>query len=276
MNMTRLEKAITILNARQLKPTSKSHISGIDSKALLIVTVIYLVTMLSVPLRQTDAIIWFAIYPIISAPLAHIPYERLFRNSLYVLPLLIFIGIFNPFYDRTSAFTVFGLTVTAGWISFLSIIIRGLLATQALLLLIQVAGYNDMCEALRRLGFPAVIVTQLLMVYRYLEVLLQEALTMQRARIARSYGRSSFKASMWGPFVGQLLLRTIERSRRINMAMKARGFHGSLSTSPPARWDTAATVYCLIWIPLLLALRFMDISSLLLSLLNSSLFTHDS
>ena len=264
---TRLEKAITILNARQAKPDVMSHIGGIDTRALLIVTVVYLVAMLSVPLQRTDAIIWFAVYPIISAPLAHIPYERLFRNSLYVLPLLIFIGIFNPFFDRQPAFTVFGLTVSAGWVSFLSILIRGLLATQALLLLIRVAGFNEMCESLRRLGFPAVIVTQLLMVYRYLEVLLQEALTMQRARQARSYGRDSFKASMWGPFIGQLLLRTLERSRRINMAMKARGFRGSLSVSAPTRWDTAATVYCLIWIPVILFLRLADITTLLLSLL---------
>ena len=105
------------------------------------------------------------------------------------------------------------------------------------------------------------------MVYRYLEVLLQEALTMQRARQARSYGRSAFKASMWGPFVGQLLLRSIERSRRINMAMKARGFNGSLSVGMRSQWDTSATVYCLIWIPLLIALRFIDITSLLLYLI---------
>ena len=267
MKPTRLEKAITILNARQVKPENESHIGDIDVRALLIVTVVYLVAMLSIPLQRTDAIIWFAVYPIISSPLAHIPYERLFRNSLYVLPLLVFIGIFNPLYDRTPAFTAFGLTVSAGWISFISILIRGLLTTQALLLLIHVAGFNEMCDALRRLGCPGVIVTQLLMVYRYLEVLLQEALTMQRARMARSYGKKSFKAAMWGPFVGQLLLRTIERSRRINMAMKARGFHGSLSATSPSYWDTSATVYCLIWIPIILALRFLPVTTLLLSLL---------
>ncbi len=266
MKQSRLEKAITILNARQLKPVNASHIGDIDARALLIVTVTYLVAMLSVPLQRTDMIIWFAIYPIISAPLAHIPYERLFRNSLFVVPLLIFIGIFNPLYDRTAAFSLFGIAISTGWISFISIIIRGLLATQALLLLIQVAGFNDMCEAMRRLGIPSVISTQLLMVYRYLTVLLQEALTMQHARQARSYGKSSFKASMWGAFVGQLLLRTLERSRRINMAMKARGFQGSLSASPASHWDTADTVYCLVWIPVFLALRFLDISTLLLTL----------
>ncbi len=267
MKQNRLEKAITILTARQMKPAERSHIGDIDTRALLLVTIIYLVVMLSVPLQRTDVIIWFAIYPIISAPLAHIAYERLFRNSLFVLPLLLFIGIFNPIYDRQTAFIVFGLTVSAGWISFISILIRGLLATQSLLLLIRVAGFNEMCEALHRLGCPGTIATQLLMVYRYLTVLLQEALTMQRARQARSYGKISFKASMWGPFVGQLLLRTIERSRRINMAMKARGFRGVLSASPPSHWDTAATVYCIVWIPIFLALRFLDIPTLLLSLI---------
>ena len=267
MKASHLEKAITILNARQARPEAASHISGIDTRALLTVTAVYLVAMLSVPLQRTDTIIWFAVYPIISAPLAHIPYERLLRDSLYVVPLLFFIGIFNPVFDHSPAFTAFGVTVSAGWVSFISILIRGLLAVQALLLLIRVAGFNDICEALRRLGCPSVIVTQLLMVYRYLEVLLQEALTMQRARQARSYGRSAFKASMWGPFVGQLLLRSIERSRRINMAMKARGFNGSLSVEMRSQWDTSATVYCLIWIPLLIALRFIDITSLLLSLI---------
>ncbi len=267
MKHTRLERAITTLNARQMKPDTVSHIGDIDPRALLLVTLAYLVAMLSVPLQNTDVIIWFAAYPIITAPLAHIAYERLFRNSLYVLPLLIFIGIFNPIYDRATALIIFGMRISTGWVSFISILIRGLLATQALLLLIRVAGFNEMCDAMRRLGAPSIIVTQLLMVYRYLTVLLQEALTMQRARQARSYGKSSFRASMWGPFVGQLLLRTLERSRRINMAMKARGFNGSLSASAESHWTTADTVYCLVWIPVCLALRFLDISTLFLSLI---------
>ncbi len=121
---------------------------------------------------------------------------------------------------------------------------------------------------MHRLGCPAIVATQLLMVYRYLTLLLQEALTMQRARMARSYGKNSFRAKMWGQFVGQLLLRTIDRSRRINMAMKARGFNGSLSISSPSHWNTADTVYCLVWIPVFFLLRFVDIPMLLLTLIH--------
>lgn len=268
MKYSRLEQAIVTLNARQLKAENDSHIAGIDPRALLVVTVIYLVAMLSVPVGRTDKIIWFAVYPIVSAPLAHVAYERLFRDSLYVLPLLLLIGIFNPIFDREAAFTVGTVTVSRGWVSFVSILIRGLLSVQALLLLIRVCGFNNMCEAMRRLKVPSVVVTQLLMVYRYMTVLLQEALSMQRARMARAYGKSSFKASMWGPFIGQLLIRTIERSRRINMAMKARGFDGSLAVGATGRWTTADTVYCMAWIPLFALLRYCDISSLLLNLVN--------
>lgn len=266
MKTSRIERAIITLNARQMAAGGDSHIAGIDPRALLAVTLVYLAAMLSVPVTDAGMLIWFAAYPILSAPLAHLPYERVFRQSLYVLPLLLVIGIFNPLFDRQTAFTVGSVAVSRGWVSFFSIILRGLLSVQALLILIYVAGFNRMCEAMRRMGMPRVLVTQLLMVYRYLSVLLQETLSMHHARTARGYGRSSYSPSMWGPFVGQLLLRTLERSRRINMAMRARGFAGSLLTAANSRWATADTVYCLCWIPVILLMRFADLSAIMLEL----------
>lgn len=266
MKATRLERAIMSLNDRQMAAQTHSHIAGIDVRAQLVVTLLYLVALLSVPVRSAGMLIWFAVYPIVSAPLAHIAYEKLFRQSLYVLPLLVLIGIFNPIYDRTVAFMAGSVAVSNGWVSFVSVIIRGLLSVQALLLLIYVVGFNRMCSAMVALKVPRVLVTQLLMVYRYLAVLLQEALTMHRARQARGYGRDSYGASMWGSFVGQLLLRALERSRRIDMAMKARGFDGTLPVGAPHRWNTADTVYCMAWIPVFAAMRFVDLSAVMLHL----------
>lgn len=265
MKPSRVEQAIVTLNDRQMAAAGWSHISGIDPRALLVVTLFYLVAMLSVPVRSPGMLVWFAAYPIVSASLAHISYGRLFRSSLYVLPLLVFIGIFNPFFDRSVAFMAGSVPVSRGWASFASLIVRGLLSVQALLLLVYVAGFNRLCEAMRRLGMPRVLVAQLLMVYRYLTVLLQEALAMHRARLARGYGRNSYRLSMWGPFVGQLLLRTIERARRIGMAMKSRGFNGSLAVGGLGRWSLADTVYCLVWIPVIALIRLTDLSSLLLN-----------
>ncbi len=268
MKASRVRKAILILNSAQLPAAPDSHISSIDPRALIAVTVVYLVAMLSVPLNAAGMLIWFAIYPIITSPLAHITYERVFLRSLYVLPLIIAIGIFNPIYDRTEAFEVCGISVSEGWISFFSIVIRGLLSVQALLLLIHVAGFNRICEGLRSLHVPTVLVTQILLAYRYMGVLLQEAQTMHRARQARGYGQKSYPVSMWGPLVGQLLIRSIERSRRIFAAMQARGFDGTLTAEKPSKWDVAATLYCMIWFAVIITLRLSDLSTLLLNILH--------
>lgn len=269
MKTGRIEQAIAMLNARQLAGSteSKSHIGGIDPRAMLVVTLSYLVAMLSVPVANVGMVIWFAAFPIIESSLAHVDYGRLFKSSLYVLPLLLLIGVFNPVFDRRTAFMVGDVAVSCGWTSFAGVLIRGLLSVQALLLLIYVAGFNRMCQAMLQLRVPRVLVVQLLMVYRYLTVLLQEALSMHRARLARAYGRNSYGARMWGAFVGQLLLRTVERGRRVNLAMKARGFNGSLLSSRPGRWTTADTVYCAVWIPVIAAMRFADLSHLLLEII---------
>lgn len=263
--MNALQQAINTLNRRQTASAEGSHIGDIDPRALLVVTVVYLVAMLSVHPEQLGMLIWFAIYPIVTSPLAHERYERVFMQSLVILPLLIVIGVFNPIYDHRLAFTVIGLKITTGWVTFVSIIIRGLLSMQALLLLIKVCGFIGFCNALRRLGVPKALTTQLMMLYRYIGVLMEEALDMQRARVSRGFGRKSYPIKMWGGFVGQLLLRTLERSRRINNAMLARGFSGVVPDSyrTEQHWQTADTVYCLVWIPIILFLRYVDLSNLL-------------
>lgn len=261
MGISRLQKAILVINAGQLPAVPDSHIADIDPRALIAVTIFYLVVMLSVPLASAGMLIWFAAYPIVTAPLAHVAYERVFAKSLYLLPLIVVIGIFNPIYDHVTAFTVMGVDISRGWVTFISIIIRGLLSVQALLLLVHVAGFNKICDGLRGFHLPEALVTQLLMAYRYLGVLLAEVLSMQNARVARSYGRRSYPLSMWGPFVGQLLLRSLERSRRIHVAMLARGFDGSLTVSNPVKWHVADTLYCLIWITVIGAMRLLDLSS---------------
>lgn len=263
--MNPLQRAIDTLNRRQTASDVESHIGDIDPRAMLVVTAVYLLTMLSVHPEQLGMLIWFAIYPIVTSSLAHIRYEKVFVQSLIVLPLLIFIGLFNPLYDHRVAFNVNGLRITMGWITFLSIILRGLLSMQALLLLVEVCGFIGFCNALRRLGVPKLLTTQLLMLYRYIGVLMEEALQMQRARASRGYGRKSYKLKMWGAFIGQLLLRTLERSRRINAAMLARGFNGVIPDSyrSTQRWQTADTVYCLVWIPILLFLRYADLSNMI-------------
>lgn len=261
--MSKLEKVLLLLNSME----SSGSVQGgwiTEVRALLIVTLGYLIAMLSVPVSSLSMLVWFAVYPVVGATVVCGGFGSIFRRSIPVLPLVMAIGIFNPLLDHTPALTIGLVEISRDWISFVSLTLRGLFAVQALLILIAVKGFSGLCNALAWLGLPGIFITQLQMVYRYLTVLLDEALDMLRARVVRGYGKASLPVKDWGSFVGQLFLRSVRRSRRVHSAMLARGFTGVLPryNSAAGTWHVADTVFCAIWLVLFAVLRFVNLSAL--------------
>lgn len=262
----RLAQAVCRLEALERTPTRSTPLRQRDGRALLLVTAGYIAALLSVPVTRLSQLLLFACYPILTARLAGMRYATLVRQSLPVVPFAAGVGIFNLFEQTEPLFRIGKLTVTTGWITFLSIGLRGLLSLQALLLLIHTTGWHRLGRSLQRLGVPARFTTQLLFVHRYLCVLLREGITLSMAREARSFGCRRYPLRIWGPLVGQLLLRTFDRAERIGRAMAARGFTGRMPDSPapsapaalPERWNRADTGYLLAWGALFAALRLLS------------------
>ena len=257
------------MNRMERASVRSSSLHALDARAKLLVTLLFLVCVLSLPAADLAGVILYLVYPIISSAVAGIGYGTVFRRSLLVLPFVLFIGIFNPILDRQVAFSVGRVAVTTGWLSFLSIILRGLLSAQAVFILIYATGFHNLCRSMRRMGVPSLLTTQLLFVYRYLFVLLQEALSMRRAREARGFGRRGYPLKMWGLFIGQLLLRTIGRSERIHRAMLSRGFNGSVEGISYTRWTTRESVYAAAWACFFLLLRMYQPAGFFPLLMNS-------
>ena len=115
------------------------------------------------------------------------------------------------------------------------------------------------------MGVPSVLTTQLLLLYRYMSVLLEELQTMTRARTARGYGRSSYPMRLWAAMAGQLFLRSVDRAERIHRAMLARGFDGSMPCYTPAErhgsHGRAQVVWIIAWSAVFVWLRFGNISA---------------
>lgn len=245
------------LEAMERTAHRQSPLHCLDARAKLIVTAVFLVTMLSVPLYRLSEILLYFVFPIVTAARGGLNYLPIFRRSLIVLPFVAFIGVFNLFYDREPIFRIGMLPVTAGWISFLSIILRGLLSVQALLILVYSTGYYRICRSMQQLGVPSVFTTQLLFVYRYIYVLVDESLAMSRARDARSFGRKSYPLKVWGTLIGQLLIRTFDRSEAIGRAMLARGFTGTIPAAiyPRTPWRMRDTRFLIGWSAVLILIR---------------------
>lgn len=260
--MSRLEHAILAL--QQMQTTHCDTARSLPPVSAIVVTVAYLVAMLSVPVYHIGMLLWFALYPIVASPLAGSSFVSVLGRSLYALPFIALIGIFNPVFDTVPALTVGSVTLSRGWVTFASIILRGLMSVQAIVILINACGFVGLCRGLRSLGVPAFLVTQLLMVNRYMTVMLTELLTMKRARESRSYGKPKLPLRMWGQLTGQLFLRTVARAERINRAMLARGFNGTVplySSAAARQLSGSAVVFTVACLAVFAIMRFTDLSS---------------
>ncbi|GFI54796.1 nickel permease LarQ [Alistipes sp.] len=256
----RMQRALADMICRERALDGSGIMARFDDRAKLLATLVYLVAMLSAPIYRPSQLILFAIFPITMSAASDTDYLRIARRSLIVVPLAAVIGIFNVLYDRRPAMEIGTTVITMGWIGFVSIVLRAMLSVQALSILILNTGFRNICRAMQRLGMPPVLATQLLLLYRYAYVLIDEVLTMSRARDARSFGRRAYPIRIWGVMIGQLLARSACRSRAVYAAMLARGFDGSIPQcdARPCRWRLRDTALVAAWTIISAAIRLAD------------------
>jgi len=113
----------------------------------------------------------------------------------------------------------------AGARVFAAILLRSTLCIAVVILLSNTTPFPDLLGVLRRIRMPAILVTTLALMYRYLSVLVDESQRMRRARASRTFVKTS--RGQWiaiGATLGQLFVRTGERADQIYAAMCARGW----------------------------------------------------
>lgn len=237
-------------------------IHRLDPRAKLLATLAFIVTVVSFPKHEISGLIPFLLYPVVFFSLADIPARFILKKVVVVSVFAVFVGIFNPLFDRQALYSVFGITVTSGWVSFGSIMFKFFLTVTAGLLLVATTSFPGICYALQRLGLPAIFTSQLLFLYRYLFVLLDETMTVVRARELRSFSRRRPDMRVFVSIVGTLFLRTIERAERIYRAMLSRGFSGALQTARPIRFRSADALFLGLMLLFLVVCRMYDIAGL--------------
>lgn len=236
-----------------------SIIHRIDPRAKVIATAIFIVCVVSFGRYEVLALLPFVLFPVVLASEGGVPFPLVGRILLVVSPFALLVGIFNPWFDREAVAQIAGLEVSGGWVSYLSIVLRFLLTASAALVLTATTSFNGVCLALQKLRVPAVFVTQLLLLYRYIYVLADEGLRMDRARRLRSRGRRGMGMKIHGQMLGQLLLRTFARAQRIYLAMKCRGFEGEIRVARRLRFRPRDLVFVVGWSGLFVLFRFVNV-----------------
>ena len=222
----------------------------------------YIVLVVSFKRAEFLRLVPFAFYPAVLMALSETPWPIVLKRVWLALPFCLLAGISNILFDRTAAFTVAGLTVSAGVVSFFSILYRTFLCVTAVLLLVAVTPFSHLTGQLRRLRVPDIFVTLFEMIYRYIGVLLEEASSMYTAYVLRSTEHKGLQMRHMGCFVGQLLIRSFDRAERVYDAMKLRGYPGRTARADRRPLLTADWLYLAATTAPFILLRVFNVSAL--------------
>ncbi len=261
--MSRLETAYYDLGRLDLLADKNSRIHGLDPRVKVVTTFLFIIYVVSFDKYEITGLFPFFFFPAILIGLADLPLGYLLRKIVLVAPLVLFIGIFNPILDKEVIMQVGSLQISGGWLSLISLLLRFFLTVGAGLLLIATTGFPAICMALEKLGTPKILTVQLLMLYRYLFVLIEESIRMFRAYTLRSFSGKKVHYQIFRQMLGNLLLRTLDRAQRIHMSMLSRAFTGEIKVAKHFSFGTAEVFYLTGWTVVLTFFRFVDLSELL-------------
>ncbi|MCW3994732.1 MAG: cobalt ECF transporter T component CbiQ [Candidatus Bathyarchaeota archaeon] len=183
------------------------------------------------------------VIPIILAILSKIPLKHFFSRTVLIplfsaiisIPVL-FLTSGTPIASANIGITTLAIT-SEGVSRFLVFTIRVWFCVASITLLVLSNGFDKMLMLLSTIKVPNLIVQLFSLTYRYFFVSIHEAQSVLIAKEARTYvHKKTFNMKALkdlGSVIATLFIRTYERSERVYLAMKARGFEMEKTSKSP-------------------------------------------
>ncbi len=264
--MNKMEKALHELAEMDDLAAQGSPIHRLHPAAKLLSTIAYILLTVSFHKYDLTGLIPMLLGPVLLFQLSGIPVRTCFYKLRIVLPLVMAVGLFNPFFDRAPLLQLGTLAVSGGVISMLTLMLKGVFCLMASFLLMATTPIDSLCAALRKLHVPGLLVTLLLLTYRYVGVMTEELAVMTDAYHLRAPGQKGIQVSAWGSFLGQLLLRSMDRAQELYASMLLRGYHDHFHYADIRPFRLPDGLYLGGSILVFLLLRFVPVAALLGSL----------
>lgn len=260
--MTKLGKVIHEIHSLENLAERNMFLNRIHPLAKVLVTIWYLILVMSFGKYDMTGLLGMCLYPLILMISGDISIRQALRRLKPVLLMVFLIGAANPFFDKTPVLEAGGITVTAGMLSMMTLFFKTGFAIFASYILIATTTVEQVCYALRRIHMPQILVTELLLIYRYLVLMLKEADRITQAYMLRAPGEKGIKKSAWGSLAGQMLLRSMDRAQRVYESMTLRGFRGEffLRGNFIPLWQSV--LYGTLWGMVLAVFRFVPVFEL--------------
>ena len=213
-----ISKAIS--NIRKIDELGDKYtmIHKIDSSIKIIVTIIYVIKVLSIKQFIISDITSIVFYPLILFKFGKVPVKFILKKVLFILPLILGFSVINLIIDFSYSEIYFSVLL----------IFKCIFTLIGALLLMVTTGINNLAFGLKKLKIPNILIMQILMLHRYIILMMEECYRVKSAYELRTLGEKSMTMKDYGRIIGQMLLKTIDRSEKVYEAMKLRGFDGDL------------------------------------------------
>lgn len=261
--MSKLDHALYEIHSIDQMAVEDGWVNNIHPLIKLIVTIGYVIMVVSFQKYDLAGTISMVIYPAALFIMGDLSLKDSLKRLRVVLPVVCIIGIVNPIFDHKFMGTVMGITITGGMISMITLFMKGIFTVLATYILVATTSIEKICYSLRMLHVPKLFVTQILLIYRYITVLLSEANRLMQAYQLRAPNENGIRFSAWGTVVGQLLLRSIDRADRVYDSMCLRGYTGDFYSGDIDKANKVDYSFLIGWSIVLFALKYIPILSII-------------
>ena len=221
-----------------------SLVHRLDARIKLVLVIAFILTTALTPQGAWPVYILLLSIVLAAELISELGVQFFFKRALLAAPfVLAALPVLLTVPGPVLVHLPFGLAIsTAGLERFFSIAFKSWISVQMAILLASTTPFPSLLVAMRALRLPRLLVAIISLMWRYLFVMVDEALRMLRAREARSSlselpglkhgGTLAWRAKVTGGMAGSLFLRSLERSDRIYNAMLARGYDGEVRSLP--------------------------------------------
>lgn len=215
----------------------------LESRTKLLTFAALIISVLSIPAGSGTLFLVYVFVVAVLMGISQIPLGYIVSRTLIILPFIVLASLAAPW---------------RGFAELSILYLRAILSLVLLILLTNTTRFVELLRGMRRLGCPQILVMNLSFLYRYLFVLMEEAMRMKQARDCRRVGRSGFRDELkvLSSMLGTLLIRSFERAERMHGAMLSRGYSGDFPVAAPRRFSWHDFVF-LVAVTLLIASTFL-------------------
>ena len=232
-------------HAHALFVPRESPVHRLPAQCKIAAVVLFVLVVVSTPATTFSAFGAYALVLVALVLVARLPPLLVVRRMVVEVPFLLF-ALLLPVVTGGERVDVLGLSLSeSGLLGAFNILAKGSLGVVASIVLASTTTIRDLLHGLERLHLPRQLVLISSFMVRYADVLAAEMARMKVARESRGFTATGLRAwPVLSRSLGALFLRSYERGERVHLAMRARGFNGTMpvlrrQATRPAQWAAA-------------------------------------